>query len=211
MKPVIVATQMLQSMINDPVPTRAEVSDVANAIIDGADAVMLSGETAVGEYPVEAVKIMNRVALNTNNFIKSDHESRGKYIPYKGLIKSKEAMARAVHLLARDLQPKYIITWMHSGGSTVFLSQQRMHVPLIGCGENEKRLQQSSILYSIMPVYMKQPKSGSLFIKAVNEMLIEKKWAKDGDRVIIVASSPITRRGVTNRMIIHTVGETPEE
>ena len=211
MKPVIVATQMLQSMINEPVPTRAEVSDVANAIIDGADAVMLSGETAVGKYPVETVEIMNRVAKKTNDYLLESVSGRGKYMPYEGLLTRKAAMARSVHLMARDIQAKYIITWTHSGGSTVFLSQQRMDVPIICCGENEERLQQMSILYSLTPVYMKQPKSGSNFIKAVNKMLIENEWAKKGDPVIVVASSPITKRGITNRVVLHHVGEIVDE
>lgn len=207
MKPVIVATQMLQSMINEPVPTRAEVSDVANAIMDGADAVMLSGETAVGKYPVQTVKMMERVALNTNGFIKSEFATRGKFIPYEGLLNRKATMARGVHLMARDINAKYIITWTHSGGSTVFLSQQRMQVPIIACGENITRLQQMSLLHSIQPIFMKQPQSGSKFITAVDEMLVKNKWAKNGDPVIIIASSPITKRGITNRLIIHYIGE----
>jgi len=210
MKPVIVATQMLQSMINEPVPTRAEVSDVANAIIDGADAVMLSGETAVGNYPVETVRMMNRVALNTNVYIKSEQGARGKFMPYEGLLNRKAAMARGVSLMARDINAKFIVTWTHSGGSSVFLSQQRMQVPIIAFGENVKRLQQMSLLYSIKPLFMKQPKSGSKFIEAVNKFLIEQKWAKEGDAVIIVASSPITSRGITNRLIIHHIGEKVE-
>lgn len=211
MKPVIVATQMLQSMINEPVPTRAEVSDVANAIMDGADAVMLSGETAVGDYPIEAVSMMNRVSLNTNEYFKTEFGTKGKFMRYIGLLNRKATMARGVHLMARDIAAKYIITWTHSGGSTVFLSQQRIRVPIIACGENEKRLRQMSILYSIMPVYMKQPRSGSKFIASVNKMLIENKWAKEGDTILVVASSPITRRGITNRLVIHHVGESVEE
>lgn len=210
-KPVIVATQMLQSMIHEPVPTRAEVSDVANAIIDGVDAVMLSGETAIGKYPVETVRIMNRISMKTNAYIKSLDANSEKLIRYRGPLNRKAAMARGVHQMARDIRAKLIITWTHSGGSSVFLSQQRMEVPLIAFGENRKRLQQLSILYSITPKYMKQPASGSRFIAAVNHMIIKNKWARRGEPVIIVASDPITRRGITNRVVIHYVGENMDE
>jgi pyruvate kinase len=211
MKPVIVATQMLQSMIEEPVPTRAEVSDVANAILDGADAVMLSGETAVGKYPVETVEMMNRVAMKTGRYRNDTFSHRGKFMPYEGILNYKAAMARSVHLMARDIRAKYIITWTHSGGSTVFLSQQRMEIPIIAFGENRERLNQMTILFSVTPVYMKQPKSGSRFIKSVNRYLLRNKLAKRGDKVIVVASSPITKRGHTNRLVIHEVGETIEE
>lgn len=207
MVPVIVATQMLQSMINDPVPTRAEVSDVANAIMDGADAVMLSGETAVGKHPLQAVRMMSRISRKTNGYIKKEFLERGKFMPYEGLLGRKAAMARGVNILARDLQAKYIITWTHSGGSTVFLSQQKMQVPIIACGENIKRLQQMSILFSINPYYMKQPKSGSVFVTQVNNMLLDNELAEKDDMVIIVASSPISRKGVTNTIVMHRVGE----
>jgi pyruvate kinase len=206
-KPVIVATQMLQSMIHDPVPTRAEVSDVANAIIDGADAVMLSGETAVGRFPEETVKMMNRIAAKTNAYIKTIDDQSEKLVKYKGPLNRKATMARGVHQMTRDIQAKFIITWTHSGGSTVFLSQQRIEVPLIAFGENRKRLQQLSLLYGITPIYMKQPASGSKFIKTVNDLLLKNKWAKQGDAIIIVASDPITKKGITNRMVIHHVGE----
>ena len=210
-KPVIVATQMLQSMIHEPVPTRAEVSDVANAIIDKADAVMLSGETAVGSYPVESVKMMKRIARKTNAYIKTLDDSSEQLIKYKGPLNRKATVARGVHQMARDMKAKFIITWTHSAGSSVFLSQQRMEVPLIAFGENETRLRQLSILYSITPVFMEQPTSGSQFIAEVDRMLVEKKWAKKGDPVIIVASEPITKRGITNRVVIHYVGESTLE
>ncbi|MAZ93119.1 MAG: pyruvate kinase [Bacteroidales bacterium] len=211
MKPVIVATQMLQSMIDNPVPTRAEVSDVANAIMDGSDAVMLSGETAVGKYPVHAVKMMVRVANKTHNYQVDQFGSRGRFIPYEGLLRRKAAMARGVALMAKDMKAKFIITWSHSGGSSVFLSQQKLHIPIIACGENKKRLQQMSILYSILPMHMNQPKSGSKFIAAVDKMILKNEWAEKGDPIIIVASSPITKRGITNRVILHYLGEKIEE
>lgn len=206
-KPVIVATQMLQSMINEAVPTRAEVSDVANAIIDKADAVMLSGETAVGKYPVESVIMMARIARKTNAYIKTLDDKSEKLIKYKGTLNRKATMARGVHQMARDIKAKFIVSWSHSGGSSVFLSQQRMEVPLIAFGENERRLRQMSMLYSITPVHMKQPKSGSKFITAVDELLLKNKWAKKGDPIIIVASDPITKVGITNRVVIHYLGE----
>ena len=88
------------------------------------------------------------------------------------------------------------------------LSLQKMYIPIIAFGENKFRLQQMAALYSVMPVFMKQPKSGSKFIAAVDKFLLENKWAEKGDHIIIVASSPIDLRGVTNRMIIHIIGET---
>ena len=211
MKPVIVATQMLQSMIDNPVPTRAEVSDVANAIMDGADAVMLSGETAVGNYPVHAVKMMARVANKTQKYQVEQFGSKGSFMPYEGILTRKAAMARGVAIMAKDLKAKFIVTWTHSGGSSVYLSQQKLQIPIIACGENKKRLQQMSILYSIKPLYMSQPKSGSKFIAAVNKLILTNEWAKEGDPVIIVASSPITKRGVTNRVILHYLGEKNDE
>jgi pyruvate kinase len=210
-KPVIVATQMLQSMIHEPVPTRAEVSDVANAIIDGADAVMLSGETAVGNYPVESVKMMNRISRKTNAYVKTLEATSEKLIKYKGPLNRKAAMARGVHQVARDIKAKFIVSWTHSGGSSVFLSQQRIDVPLIAFGENKKRLRQMSILYSITPIFMNQPASGSKFITAVDQLLLKNKWAKRGDAIIIVASDPITKKGITNRMVVHYVGESFDE
>ena len=206
-KHVIVATQMLQSMIEEPVPTRAEVSDVANAILDGADAVMLSGETAVGKHPVKAVRMMHRVADNTSEYLKEISLEKEQKVEYSGLLDRKAAMSRGVHIIARDINAKYIITWTHSGGSTAMLSLQKMQVPIIAFGENTSRLEQLSILFGVHPVYMKQPASGSEFIKTVDRFLLKNKWAEKGDHVIIVASSPITLRGVTNRMVIHIVGE----
>ncbi len=211
MKPVIVATQMLQSMINNSVPTRAEVSDVANAILDGADAVMLSGETAVGKYPVQAVKMMSRVARKTNAFLVGEEVVKKCSVVYNGLLRRKVAMARGVAIMANEINAKFIVTWSHSGGSSVFLSQQKLHIPIIACGENKKRLQQMSILYSITPLHMSQPKSGSKFIAAVNDMILINGWAEDGDPIIIVASSPITKKGITNRVILHYLGESIEE
>jgi pyruvate kinase len=206
-KPVIVATQMLQSMITEAVPTRAEVSDVANAIMDGTDAVMLSGETAVGKHPVEAVTIMERISIKTNHYIETEYGHRGKFVRYEGKLNRKAAMARGVNLMARDIEAKFIVTWMHSGGSTVFLSQQKLQIPIIAFGENITRLRQTSLLYGIRPVYMKQPQSGSKFIANVNAFLLENKLVKKGDPIIIVASSPITKRGITNRVMIHYAGE----
>lgn len=206
-KPVIVATQMLQSMMHEPAPTRAEVSDVANAIIDGADAVMLSGETAVGKFPVETVKMMNRIGRKTNAFIKSYEDHSSKLIKYRGPLDRKATMARGVHQMARDIKAKFIVSWTNSGGSSVFLSQQRMEVPLVAFGEDPKRLQQLALLYSILPVYMKQPGSGSQFIRQVDELMLKNDWAQKGDPIIIVASDPITRRGITNRLVMHYIGE----
>jgi pyruvate kinase len=206
-KHVIVATQMLQSMIDEPVPTRAEVSDVANAIIDGTDAIMLSGETAVGKHPVKAVKMMAKIAFNTNEYLRDKQTSSEFVTEYADILNRKAAMARGVNIIAQDVKAKYIVTWSHSGGSTAMFSLQKMNTPIIAFGNNTHRLEQLAILYSVLPIYMEQPESGSKFIVKVDDFLLKHRLAKKGDPIIIVASSPISLRGVTNRMVIHIIGE----
>ena len=155
--------------------------------------------------------MMNRIAYKTNTYVKSIDAASDRLIKFRGTLNRKAAMARGVHQIARDINARFIVTWSHSGGSSVFLSQQRMDVPLIAFGENKKRLRQMSILYSITPVFMKQPASGSKFIKAVDKLLLENKWAKKDDPIIIIASDPITRKGITNRAVVHYVGENMDE
>ncbi|HEY9113696.1 MAG TPA: pyruvate kinase [Bacteroidales bacterium] len=206
-KPVIVATQMLQSMLESPVPTRAEVSDVANAIFDGADAVMLSGETAVGKYPVETVKMMNRVAAKTNNYIKANNLQTGETIRKSSLSNRTAAIANGVRTIVEDISPKFLVLWTKLGGSAVYLSRYRMPLPIIVFSNDENRLRQLSVLYGIKPRLMDTPKSGSDFIKKIDKLMLAEKWAEKGDAIVIVSGDPIDRVGVTNRIVIHYIGE----
>jgi len=206
-KPVIVATQMLQSMIDSPVPTRAEVSDVANAIFDGADAVMLSGETAVGKYPVETVKMMNRVAWRTNNYIKQSKLQTGTTIRKSSLSNRTAAIAHGVRNIVDDIEPKFLVLWTKLGGSAVYLSRYRMPLPILVFSNDDVRLRQLSILHGVKPRLMETPKSGSDFIKKIDVLMLQNAWAEKGDAIVIVSGDPIDRVGVTNRIVIHYIGE----
>ena len=207
--PVIVATQMLESMIHSPVPTRAEISDVANAIFDGADAVMLSGETAVGEYPLETVKMMKRVSDKTIQYIQENRLEIGLQMKHDFMNRT-ASIAHSVQTIVNDIHPKFLLVWTNLGRSAVYLSQQRIGIPIIAFGDNETRLRQLSLLYSIHPVFMKQPESGSAFILAVDQLLIQNEWAKHGDAVVIISPDPIHKKGISNRIVLHFVGETFE-
>lgn len=209
-RPVIVATQMLESMIQSAVPTRAEVSDVANAILDGADAVMLSGETAVGKYPLEAVSMMNRISVKTNNYIKESNIKIGSSIKQEYMNRT-AAIADGVKTIVDDLHPKFQVVWTNLGGSAVNLSQHRSVVPILAFTDNQKRLRQLSLLYSIKPLYMKLPKSGSKFIEQIDNLLIENKWASKGDSIVIISPDPIHKQGVTNRIVVHYLGESEND
>ena len=209
-RPVIVATQMLESMIHSPVPTRAEVSDVANAIFDGADAVMLSGETAVGKYPVEAVRMMNRVAVKTTSFIKEHKLHTGTRMK-QFLMNRTAALADGVSTIVENINPKFLVVWTNLGGSAVYLSRHRSAIPIIALNADLKRLRQLSLLYSIKPMYMKQPESGSKFIESIDKILIENRWASKGDPIVIVSPDPIHKQGITNRIVIHYLGESVDD
>ena len=207
-KPVIVATQMLESMIDAPMPTRAEVSDVANAIFDGADAVMLSGETAVGKYPIQAVHNMARVARIAEENMKVDPRH---YIHAPKAFTAEKyrsaALAHGVDTIVKDIGAKLIVIWSQKGGGARFLSQYRPEVPILAASSDLAMLRKMSLLFAVNTVHLEQPSSVDDFISVIDPILLKEKWAKEGDSVVVVAGEPIGMPGVTNSLLIHYVGD----
>jgi len=208
-KPCIVATQMLQSMIESSSPTRAEVTDVAGAILDAADAVMLSGETAVGKHPVLAVEMMRRIALETERHVAT---LNGPDSAPSELVKSQyrtAALAHGVWTVARDLAAAFVVVWSQQGGGARYLSQNNFHIPIIAVSTDSRALRQMQLLRGVIPVRMPLPESIAHFRRMVNEYLLATEWARAGDNCVVVAGEPIGSTGVTNSLIIHRVGDDP--
>ena len=206
-KPVIVATQMLQTMIESPIPTRAEASDVANAIFEGADAVMLSGETAVGDYPVEAVRTMRRIARRTNDYRKAeglnfDPPQSPRHSRYRTA-----ALAAGVKAIVQDLDAKLVIMWSQTGGGASYLSQNKLAVPIVAFSSSDDALRRLSVLYGVAPRFMRKPENTHEFVKEIDAMLIENGWAAEGDAVVLVLGEPIGHPGLTNKIRVHYVGD----
>jgi pyruvate kinase len=206
-KPVIVATQMLQSMIESSWPTRAEVSDVANAIYDGADAVMLSGETAVGRYPVQTVHIMGRIAITTQADLATHAGTLSN--PPKKLQESHyrtAALAHGVSVVVRDLGAKLMAIWSQQGGGARYLSQNRPTIPIIAASSDPAVLRRMSLLFAVVPVLMEPPSSLEDFADKIDRLILDRRWASVGDQVVLVAGEPIGVPGVTNTLSIRRLG-----
>lgn len=208
-KPVIVATQMLQSMIDSPSPTRAEVSDVANAIYDGADAVMLSGETAVGRWPVLAVATMARVARLTLRHLR---EEAAPLVPRRSALLHESryrtaALAHGVATIVRDLDAAMVVTWSESGGGARYLSKNRLTVPIIAASGDPAALRRMSLLYGVMPLQMPVPSGREAFAAEIDRLIQHHGWARPGDPVVLVAGEPLTERGVSNTVWVRYVGD----
>ena len=202
-RPVIVATQMLESMITAPGPTRAEVSDVANAIIDGADVVMLSGETAVGRWPVEAVEVMNRVATHTNEFI--GNQSGTVSTPLERVDRV-AALAHGVASMTRGLDAKLVVVWALFNNAVVYLSQSRLEIPILACCDRPNLLRQVQLLHGVQPVLTNRPDNPAEFLRATDELIRNEGWASDGDSIVYIYGDNTESNSLSNLVYVHQVG-----
>lgn len=199
-KPVITATQMLDSMIRNPRPTRAETTDVANAIFDGSDAIMLSGETAAGKYPVEAVTMMASIAKKADKAIIDYIKQRPIHV--KSIT---DAISHATCTIASELGAKAIITSTKSGFTARAVAKFRPQVPIIAVSYNEKVLKTLQIVRSVIPLEVKETSStDEMFIEAVKGAL-SSGMVKSGDLVVITAGVPANVTGTTNLIRVHVV------
>ncbi|WP_159625383.1 pyruvate kinase [Actinomyces sp. zg296] len=204
-KPVIVATQVLESMIQNPRPTRAEASDCANAILDGADAVMLSGETSVGAYPIEAVRTMA-------NIIENVEEHGGERIAPLGSFPQTRggALTRAAAEMGDQLGADYLVTFTQSGDTARRLSRLRSPIPLLAFTPLTTTRNQLSVSWGVQTFEVPEVQHTDEMVAQVDKILQDKHLARVGDSVVIVAGMPPGTPGSTNSIRVHTVGETAD-
>lgn len=204
-KQVITATQMLDSMMKNPRPTRAEISDVANAIYDGTGAIMLSGETAAGKYPVEAVKMMARIAEKTEQDI--DYKKRFREKDSKEHASVVESISHATVMTAHDLNAEAIVSITLSGSTARRVAKYRPINPIIACSPCEQVLRQLNLTWGVTPIKIDvKQDSFELFDYAIEEVK-KAGYLKDGDTAVITAGIPLAVKGTTNMIKVQKVGE----
>lgn len=205
-KPVVIATQMLETMIQNPLPTRAEVSDVATAVYDGADCVMLSGETAVGRYPVQAVSMMNRIILQTEQdpfyrlHLETDKKEENKSVA--------DSISISVDPILKTLpKPALVVTFSMSGSTIFRIAQQRPRVPILAFVGNEKIAHKVTLLWGTVPVVCKTPKTMMEIIKQAQKQAKKMGLATAKDQLVITTGYPFVGAGNTNMVHVYTMQE----
>jgi pyruvate kinase len=202
---VITATQMLESMITHPRPTRAEASDVANAILDGTDAVMLSAETSVGRYPVEAVLMMGRIALE------AEASGRGAPAPRHAQPGYPHAIAHAACTIAGDLELRAICAFTQSGTTARLASKERPSVPVLAF-THDRRIYNRTALYWGVTARMVDLVGGTdELYDCVERELVRSQLAAEGDTVVVLGGMPVAAKGATNTLKVHRVGHPPSD
>ncbi|MBI5848027.1 MAG: pyruvate kinase [Nitrospirae bacterium] len=199
-KLVITATQMLESMKEHLRPTRAETTDVANAVLDGTDALMLSVETSAGAYPLEAFVMMNRIITFTEQTaaVASCYERGNSYA---------EALAEAACMAAEDIGAKVLVAFTQSGFTARLVSKFRPKLPIIAFTPDRSILTRLSLCWGVVPHYMRPLQGTDQMLREVEKSLLSEKIAKKGDHIVIISGSPLSTQAKTNFMKIHQIGE----
>lgn len=204
-KPVITATQMLDSMIRNPRPTRAETTDVANAIIDGTDCVMLSGETAGGKYPVEAVNTMRNICITTEL---SDDFNKNVYETDISTINNiTNAIAKNTCDIAKELDAKAIISCTSSGNTSRVLSKFKPKTNIVAATITEKVARQLSVVWGVYPVVIQEAKETDELIERAIFAAINEKYVNEGDLTVVTAGIPLGISGNSNLIKVHVIGD----
>lgn len=204
-KPVITATQMMESMITKPKPTRAEANDVANAIFDGTDAVMLSGETAMGEYPVETVTVMTNIAERTEKEINYNELTEKLYNLSGKPGDTADAVCYSACTLCNTITPKYMIGFSKSGRTIEDLSRYRPSKPILGMSPDESVLRRLSIFRGVYGIKIDMADSSDALFDNADKILTSQGLCLPGEKVVAVSSMPLTGLNRTNMIKIHTV------
>ena len=205
-KEVITATQMLESMIYEPTPTRAEASDVANAIIDGTDAVMLSGETAVGKFPVETVKIMKSIAEDVENsdLCKYNTYETKNSCNYDG---DSRFIANSAISMLDEADITAIIAFTRSGFTAKLISKAKPSVPIVAISDNVQVCRKLNLLWGVFPFYMEFSSNFTEeLLKKADDFLVNNTFLKKGDKIVITGGMPCMAVGTTNFIRIHKIG-----
>lgn len=205
-KPVITATQMLESMIEKPMPTRAETSDVANAILDGTDAVMLSGETAIGRYPAEAVAVLTRIALEVESKVISSESCNQPFHYSSRDSATPEAIGRAACQVAHEIGAKAIIAFTQTGSTAALVSKKRPITPVYAITPFERVQRQLTIFYGIRSFLIEITENTESLVAVTEKFLLEQAILETGDTVVITLGSPVSSPGTTNLLKVQTLG-----
>jgi pyruvate kinase len=199
----VTATQMLESMIENPTPTRAEITDIANAVFDGTSAVMLSGESAAGKYPVRAVEAMSRIAIQAEEdaFLADLYSHR----QYAGGTTDTTAIAHAACTTARDLSAKCILAITKSGTTARRVSKYRPKELIVACTPEEKSFHQLALVWGVTPIKTHTCNRFSELLQACMESVVEYGLAKSGDKIVATAGVPLNEAGRTNLIRVEMI------
>ena len=204
-KPVITATQMLDSMIRNPRPTRAETTDVANAIIDGTDCVMLSGETAGGKYPVEAVKTMRNICVTTE--LSDDFYQNIYDVKIKSANTTTNSIARSTKNIAEELNAQAIISCTASGNTSRVISKFKPKTNIIAATISDRVARQLSIVWGVYPIVIQEAKETDELIERAIVGALSEEYVKEGDLTVVTAGIPLGVSGTSNLIKVHVIGD----
>jgi pyruvate kinase len=203
--PVIIATQMLESMIESPRPTRAEANDVANAVLDGADAVMLSAETSVGSYPVEAVLTMDRIIRKAET--RYQHHFDIAHAPKAKELTIFDAIGRAACVIANGIDAKAIVVITHSGFSAINTAKYRPKANILAVTDRDKILRRLNLVWGVRGIIVPDfAVEADIAFKRINDELRKLQYVESGDYVVYTAGLPLLAKGTTNTIKIEKVG-----